>query len=160
MIAVAACQRAEVEVSELSQETSAQARRTIVRWLECEECTDGELEAVLKLGRVAVPTLATTVLEGPAPVRLEELREHLTASYRQQAAYARSHPRAASQMSESEYLAVYTANLVARYRIRSAMALERFGGPEAAQALERALAVALRDDERGVIAAAAARVRR
>jgi len=160
MIAVAAgCQRSEVEVA-LSQEASAQVRRTIVRWLECEECTDGELEAVLKVGRVGVPTLAATLIEGPAPARLEEQREHLAGLYRQQVEYARSHPRAAPRMSESEYLAVYTANLVARYRVRSAMALERFGGPEAAQALERALALPLRDDERGVIAAAAARVRR
>jgi hypothetical protein len=144
----------------LSQEASAEARRTIIQWLECEECTEGELDSVLALGRVAVPTLAATLIDGPAPARLEEQRQHLLALYRRQVEYARSHPRAAPTMSESQYMAVYAGNLLARYRTRSAIALERIGGPTAAEALQRALTLPLRDDERAVVAAAAARIRR
>ena len=51
--------------SPVPPEQAVQARRTIVNYLECEECRSGEAEAVVKLGQLAVPTLAATLLEGP-----------------------------------------------------------------------------------------------
>lgn len=144
----------------LTAEQAAQARRTIVRWLECEECTEGELAAVLELGRVAVPTLSATLIEGPSPARDEEQRQHLLELYRRQVEYARTHPAARPTLSEDEYIALYTGNLLARYRTRSAIALEQIGGPDAARALERALELPLREDVREVVAAAARGVRR
>src|SRR5947209_11444713 len=48
------------------------ARRVIVAWLECEECGDGELAAVVKLGEAAVPSLVAPLRDGPAPARREQ----------------------------------------------------------------------------------------
>jgi hypothetical protein len=143
----------------LSQEAAAQARRTIVHWLECEECTEGELDSVVKLGPVAVPTLTATLIEGPSPAKREEQRVHLVDLYRQQVDYAKSHPQAAPKLSEEEFVKLYAANLLALYRTRSAMALERIGGPAAADALQRALKLPLREDELAVIRPAASRTR-
>jgi hypothetical protein len=142
----------------LSQEAAAEARRTIVRWLECEECTEGQLDAVVKLGELAVATLTATLLEGPSPVRVDEHRQYLRDLYRQKVQYARTHPRAAPKLSEAEHTALYTENLLARYRSRSAIALQRIGGPAAAEALQKAVKLQLRKDTRGVVESAATRV--
>ena len=53
---------------------------TIDRWLLCDECVDGELDAVLILGSDAVPTLVNT-LDGPPPDRVENVRDQLTTQY-------------------------------------------------------------------------------
>ena len=143
----------------LSPEAAASARRTIMSWLECEECTEGQLDSVLTLGAVAVPSLSAALLQGPSPARLAEHKRDLSESYQQQRQYSRSHPAAAPRMSETEHLAVYTRNLLALYRVRAAIALERIGGPEAAEALTKALSLQLRDDERRVVQAASKRVR-
>jgi hypothetical protein len=144
----------------LSADAAAQARRTIMRWLECEECTDGEVDSVVRLGAVAVPSLSAALLDGPSPVRLEEQKYYLRESYRQQREYGRSHPAAAPRMTEAEHLALYTRNLIGLYRVRSAIALERIGGADAAEALDKAVRLELPADERAVVQAAAKRVRR
>ncbi len=50
----------------LTPARATQVRRTISTWLESEECMEGALEAVVELGEVAVPSLATVLREGPS----------------------------------------------------------------------------------------------
>ena len=145
------CPTQEQKVPELSPEEAAEARRTIVAWLECEECTDGELEAVVALGEVAVPSLAASLQEGPAPASLELVRRQLIANYAALTEYAKTHREAATPLSEEEYVETYLGNYVALCRIRSAMGLAEIGGPEARAALEEALRADYRDDVQAAV---------
>ena len=53
--------------TELTPEQSLEVRKAVVTWLECEECTEGELERLLRYGELAVPTLAAVLERGPSP---------------------------------------------------------------------------------------------
>lgn len=130
----------------LPPQEAAQARRAIVNYLECEECESGEIEAVVKLGQVAVPTLAATLFEGPPQTSVEIYRRNLTARYRELKEYERTHPEAKVPGSEQEYVASYAGNYIAGYRVRAARALATIGGPEARRALDEASRLSLRQD--------------
>jgi hypothetical protein len=127
-------------------EQAAAARRTIAAWLECEECTDGELAAVVALGPLATPTLAATLRDGPSPAARELERRELLARHAELVAYARSHPGARFETPPADFVAAQLANAVARYQVRSARALAELGGADAERALAEALARPLRED--------------
>jgi hypothetical protein len=120
----------------LSPEQAAAARRTIERWLECDECVDGELEAVLRLGPTAVPTLVATLRAGVSPARRAELDRELRVRHAELAARAQGRTALDVETFVREQLAIQQA----RYQVRSAQALARIGGAEAKQALDDALA--------------------
>lgn len=143
-----------VNQTTLPPEQSTQARRTIVTYLECEECEEGELEAVMKLGQYAVPTLAATLREGPSPASRELLRRQLLDTYQKLKEYERTHPNAKVSQSEEEYVKTYAENYVALYQSRAATALGAIGGPDARKALEGASQLSLRDDVKAAIKAA------
>jgi hypothetical protein len=129
------------------------AYQTIVTWLECVECTEGELAAVVKLGRIAVPSLAASLHEGPSPASLELLRRQLIASHGRLIEYAKAHPEVEVSMDIETYVATYMDNYVALYQVRSAMALAEIGGEEAKEALEIALDIPMREDASNVVLA-------
>ena len=136
-----ACRRAESPeeaVAKLAPEQAADVRRTIVLWLECEECIDGELAAVAELGAAAIPTLSAVLREGPSPASRESARRKLGRSYQQLREYAISHPEVEVPMDEEEYITTFLGNYVALHRIRAAQALGAIGGPYGKDALERA----------------------
>jgi hypothetical protein len=135
-----------VDPSRLTSDQKAEARRTIIAWLECEECTEGQLEAVVKLGAAAVPSLAASLREGPSQASREVYRRNLAATYRELKDYERTHPEAHVTMSEEEYVRTYMENYVALHQTRSATALGAIGGPEARRALEEASRAQFRDD--------------
>lgn len=135
----------------LTPQQAAEARRTIVTWLECEECTEGELEAVVKLGPVVVPSLVAILREGPSRASRESLRRHLISTYEKLKQYERTHPEAKVPMSEEEYVKTYMDNYMALYQIRAAKALAAVRGPAAKQALKEALRKPLRDDVKAVV---------
>lgn len=122
-----------------TSEQTAEVRRIIVTWLECEECTAGELEAVVKLGTVAVPALAEVLHGGPSQASRELLRRHLITTYRELKKYETTHPEAKVAMSEEEYVKTYSDSHIALYQVRAAMALGAIGGPDAKRALGEAL---------------------
>ena len=144
--------------AQLSPEQAADARRQIVAWLECEECESGELEAVVKLGETAVPTLAATLREGPSPATREKVRLHLVDTY----ANLRKQARAESKvdMSEDAYVKMYMDNYDALYRVRSAQALAAIGGAGAQRALEAAKGYTLREDAREAVNQSLQKIRR
>jgi hypothetical protein len=129
------------------------AYQTIVTWLECEECTEGELEAVVKLGRIAVPSLAASLHEGPSPASRELLRRQLITNHERIIKYVKTHPEVEVSMDRKTYVATYMDNYVALYQVRSAMALAEIGGEEAKEALEVALEIPMREDASKVVQA-------
>lgn len=137
----------------LTPQQATQNRHKIVDYMECEECDDGELEAVVKIGAMAIPTLAATLREGPSPTQIEMYRRHLTTTYRALKAYELTHPTVAVPGTEEQYVNTYLDNYVALYRIRAATALGNIGGLDARRALEEASLAPLRDDVRTVVKA-------
>lgn len=148
------------QAPQLSPDAAADARRKIVAWLECEECESGELEAVVKLGETAVPTLSATLRDGPSPAARERLRLHLVETYRQLKTQAATRAEAKVDMTEEQYVKTYMDNYVALYRVRSAQALAAIGGPRARQALETAKGYDLRPDVRDAVNASLQKVSR
>lgn len=135
----------------LTPEEAAEARRTIIAWMECEECTDGELEVVVKLGKTAIPSLSAILGRGPSQSKREVLRRHLVKSYQKLKYYETTHPEAKVPMNEDEFIKTYMDNYIALYQIRSAEALAVIGGSDAKKALKEALQVSIRDDVRAVV---------
>jgi hypothetical protein len=109
------------------------------------------MEAVVKLGGVAVPSLAASLEKGPAPASLELVRRQLIANYKELTEYAKTHPEVKISMSMDTYVNTYLDNYIALYRIRSAMGLGAIGGSEARKALEQALEADYRDDVRAAV---------
>lgn len=129
--------------------TPAQAlevRKAVIAWIECEECTDGELDRLLKYGQLAVPTLGAMLERGPSPANLERYRLHLETSYRNLAEYSRTHSEVKLNPSSEAYVEQYLANYRALYAVRSAQALSRIGGDAARNYLDTASRRPMRAD--------------
>jgi hypothetical protein len=99
-------------------------------WLNCDECTDGELAAVRTLGETAVPQLAKALLDGPSPESREVIRQQAMA------AYSRSGVRSPSGR---KYVTQLVDNYVANHQERAAVALGEIRTPRAIAALDEAL---------------------
>jgi len=142
----------------LSPEQAAEVRHALVEWFECEECTEGQLDRVVKFGQLVVPSLGATLREGPPPASIEELRQHLLANYRNLAEYQSTHPDEPVKlpMGEAEYVKTYLDNYVALYQVRAATALGTIGGPAAREALLSARPV--RSDVRSAVEQALAKL--
>jgi len=137
----------------LSPEQAAESRRTIITWLECEECSDGELEAVVKLGSIAVPSLAIILREGPSRANRELQRRHLMTTYQRLKSYQAKHPELVLPMSEEQFVGTYMDNYAALYQSRAAMGLAAMGGTDAKRAIEDAAKVSFRDDVKATVQA-------
>ena len=141
---------------ELPPERAAEDRRAVIAWLECEECEEGQLEAVRKLGAQAVPTLGATLERGPSAASRDRARRHLEDSYAKIAEYVRKNPEEKLDVSQEEYAKIYLENYSANYQVRSAQALAAIGGDEARKLLSTAVArKSQREDVRAAIESAA-----
>jgi hypothetical protein len=132
--------------ADLPPEQSLAVRQAVVAWLECEECTDGELDTVVRLGELAVPTLGAALERGPSPASLEKYQIHLESTYRKMVEYSRTHSELKLEQSEDDYVKMYLENYRANYAVRSAQALRKAGGREAARYLDAASKRAVRED--------------
>lgn len=142
-------------IASLLPEDKVNIRHTIVRWLTCEECTDGELDAVIEKGIVVTPTLAAVLREGPSPAQREAARRALVRSYRELQEYNATvreydpgRQDVSISMSEEAYVRMYLENYIALFRSRAAHALGVIGGPDAREALTQALNLEVREDVR------------
>jgi hypothetical protein len=115
----------------------------MVAYFECEDCLDGERDALIRLGPVIVPSLAASLRGGPPPASRETLRAHLVDTYAELRTYSLTHPDNASDWSEEQYVRYFAENYVVQYQTRAARALAAIGGPEARAALRQALALPL-----------------
>jgi hypothetical protein len=116
----------------------------LVGWLECDECSDGELDSLLAVAARkpddVVKFLKETLLAGPEPSSRTGLRSQLERRYQELRAYSRSYPEARVPVDSTVYVTHYLDNSVALYRIRAAHGLGRIGTPAARAALQAALA--------------------
>lgn len=108
--------------------------RRVYLLMECEECVSGEEDSVVALGPQAVPVLADLLDNGPPAAAVTRYRDFLFE--RSRALSYGSSPPVDSSGYASRYLDLYRAS----YRIRSAGALARIGGPRSREALLRAIA--------------------
>jgi hypothetical protein len=142
-----------------SPQQATQIRHAIVNYLECDDCEDGELEAVLKLGVVAVPSLAAALNQGPSQTNLEMLRRSLANNFRKLKEYEQTHPEAKVPGTEQQYVKTYTDNYVAGYQAKAAIALGSIGGADARRALEEAAGKAVREEVQAAIKASLEKVK-
>lgn len=108
---------------------TAAEKGDIRRWLVCEECMEGELARVARLGDRAVPMLAEA-LRGPPADRRANMRRQ------SEALYTRVDTSAAGRQ---RYVGHYESNYVATYQLRAVKALDSIGTPRAHAALVAAL---------------------
>lgn len=101
---------------------------TIDAWLLCDDCLNGEREAVRQIGGKAVHTLDRALIR-PSPGRIANKQAQFQQMYR-------AAPPPA--VSESVYVAGLLGNYIARYQLRAALALGDIGGRRALAALRRA----------------------
>lgn len=156
MLLLMACpppEKREPVSSTMTVEQTEAARQALVEWYECEECEEGQLEAVAKYGEVLVPSLRASLLEGAAPASEELLRRELETRYEELSKYAETHPEAKVTSSKDEFVAMYIGNLHAQYKTRAAQALSQIGGAAATRALQEGLERADRPDVRATIEA-------
>jgi hypothetical protein len=118
VLAVAACAR-----------PTPEERRTVDRWLLCEECVDGELDSVVALGDRAVRILEAA-LRGPSADRRDNMRQQVEAMYR---------GMRDTVISFQRYADHFASNYVASYQSRAAIALGAIGTPHARKILDGAL---------------------
>ena len=147
------CQKEEGPVPDkVTPERKTEIMRTAIEWLECEECEDGELEAVKKEGEMIVPTLAAALERGPSGASLEILRLQLEKRYDKLVTYSKTHPNVKMSQSKKEFVSHYMDNYIALYHIRAIMGLSAIGGNDASAAISKAKNGKYRDDVRKVLA--------
>ena len=116
------------------------AEQTALRnWLECEECWDGELKAVVALGDAVVPSLAATLRGGMSPAARARLSRQLAERYDARVAWAETHPETRPTLTREEYVAHHVGNRDALYKVRAVRALGAIGTPKALLALREEL---------------------
>ena len=104
-------------------------RRTIDEWLQCEECSDGELDSVAQLGNRGVRRL-TAALRGAPPEDSSNIR------FQAESMHARVQ---GATIPVTEYADRAVANYKATYQKRAAIGLHRINTPQAHAALVAAL---------------------
>lgn len=117
--------------------------RIVLNWLECEECIDGELKAVIQLQNIAVLPLSLSLKEGPSNSSREIYRRELMISYMRMENYPGSKSKKQLAMTRDEYIAYHLRNYARLYQIRALKALSMLGGKAATAALEDALQASL-----------------
>lgn len=103
---------------------------TLDAWLLCDDCEDGEREAVREIGDKLVHTL-DQALQSPTPQRIANKEAQFRQVYR-----TLSPPPLG--LSESAYVAELRSNYIARYQQRAALSLGDIGGSRAITALRKA----------------------
>jgi hypothetical protein len=107
----------------------------IESWLHCEECNEGELEAVVAFGDEAVPSLAAALRGGLSPARRERMAQRLGAFYDAQ------HGTGTGGRGREAFIAHHVGKREALVRVRAAHALGFIGTGAAEAALREALAL-------------------
>lgn len=140
------------------EEQTFAVHRTILNWLDCEECTAAQLQAVIRLGPKAVPFLAAALHQGPTFVALVSLTRFLKRRYAELQKYKATHQDAPLPLNEREYIELHVSQLTTQYQIRAATALGAVGGPSARLALEQAMDLELPEVVRSVVKDALSRI--
>lgn len=152
LVVISGCQgyysvQAASQDQENVQKEEEKARRIIVRWLECDDCSDGEFDAIVELGDEAISTLFAVLESGPSPAKLAQVEQGLKESYREIKDYAETHPKQDIKQSEQEFLTHYQENFTIQYQTRASIALAKIG-PNTIEQVKRILSDILDITER------------
>lgn len=150
---ISACQTAEptMEASPLPTATRVLADDEIIeRYLNCEDCLDGELDAVVELGEKASPLLFESLVSGPSPDTLRSVESGLRESYNQMVEYAKIQNDRTLQprQSQDEFVRTFLENLVIQYQTRSVRAIALIGDEETVEKSRGLLEIQLARTER------------
>jgi hypothetical protein len=126
--------------------TAEKARTAMVEWLECEECTEGQLRDLLEQGRVVEGLLIATLKSGLAPANRELYKRELEKRYDKLIAYAERHPKSKPTLDKARYVALYMGNFEAQYRTRAAEALVKMDSAEGRDAVVQVMKETRRKD--------------
>jgi len=119
--------------------SGAAAAARVLAWLECDECGEGQLDAVVALGDSIVPTFAEVLREGLSPVQRRELELQLAERWRERSAHEGEEARGGRLLEEKAYVAHHLASRESLHRVRAAIALGRIRGDAAIRALRAEL---------------------
>jgi hypothetical protein len=158
LLATQGCKQSETQKVNVTPEEYEVIRTAIIDWMECEECTEGQLESVVRLGEPAVLSLAAILEGGPSVAKLDILEEHLRATYKDLIEYSTTHPENKPENSEEEFVRQYMDNYKALYQSRAAIALGEIGGKSANEALTKASTRNLRSDVQLTVKEALAKI--
>ena len=114
-----------------------QSRETVRRWLLCIECVSGEMDAVLALGRRAIPPLKEA-LAGLSPSDSVSAITRFAADHQALTRWRSEHPAPAQPNlpDSTTYVNRYFSNLATSYQARAAAALHSLHTPESDDALK------------------------
>lgn len=155
-----ACQTAEPTLERRPLPTPTQVLQdseVVERYLNCEDCLDGELEAVLELGDKASPILLEFLASGPSPETLRSTEKGLNETYAQMAEYAKIQEDRTlrPRQSQDEFVRTFLDNLIAQYQTRTVRAIVLIGDEVAIEKtrvlLEEQLARTEREDLRAML---------
>jgi hypothetical protein len=107
---------------------TSQAQAALSAWLECVECSDGELEKLVPHTSLVGPVLVEILSHGPSPSQKARIEDRLRADWRSLAPSARVY-------GEREYVEVFSQNAAVQYQIRAIQAFARFAAPQYDRAL-------------------------
>lgn len=137
------CREDDAKQQTRSEDRTVIAER-IAAWLDCDECVEGQLGAVVELGETVVPSLVATLRDGVSPAYRARLERQLRTHHAARVARGHVVPGAGPALDEGAYVAQQVAGWEALHRSRAATALGRIGTPAAHEALRDALATAQR----------------
>jgi len=106
-------------------------KEIVRRWLLCEECNEGELEAVVPLGDRVTGVLRDALLQGPSATH----RKHILRQARERFDRLPS----PTLVTAASYVNHYDSNYIANYQAHAAIALGRIGTADARAALAEGL---------------------
>lgn len=120
---------------------TTQTQKVLLEWLECEECTIAQLNAVVLLDKnESIPYLAAALSDGPPLARVVIEGMRLKKRYPKLVQFKQSHPDAVL-IDERHYIQIHLDQLIIQYQLRAAIALGKIGGPLSKQALKHTLLV-------------------
>ncbi len=119
----------------------------IRRWVHCDECTNGEREAVQALGSRAVPRLKQLLRDGPPA----DWRSNMTAKFRSVYATAADTGAPSAATAPAVYIQRALDNYVANVQKRAAISLKDIDTQESLNALNGAATAVMRADVAAMI---------
>jgi len=104
----------------------------VLAWLECEECTEGQLDTLLDLAQQkrtkVVRELTSALMKGPSPSNRAALLEGLGRRYHRLWAFAVDYPDLRFPPDSLGYVRDYSTAYIALFQSRAAYGLARIGG--------------------------------
>lgn len=99
----------------------------VVSYMECIECTNMELDNLVKRKEDARPFLTEILKVGPSNLKIDALKLKLIEDYTKLKEHEKKYPQDKVDVNEKEYLVIYVTRFINLYRFRAINALGKFG---------------------------------